>query len=106
MDGNPFTVPNVSYRAWLRGAVIPDLQVTASRALAGPLLRQNRRPVHQHEGSLSFVSSLIGQRTHAESDPARDGVPEESPIQVGRGLPLVGWKRLASMRTTGRGCCH
>jgi hypothetical protein len=81
MDGKPSSVPNVSYRAWLSGAVIPDLQVTASRALAGPLLRQNRRPVRQHEGFLSFVSSLISQRTHAESAPASDGFPDESPVQ-------------------------
>ena len=30
---------------------------------------------------LSFVSSLISQRTHAESDPASDELPDESPVQ-------------------------
>jgi hypothetical protein len=64
MDGKPSSVPNVSYRAWLRGAVIADLQVTASRALADPLLRQNKRPVHQHEGFLSFVSNLMRRTDH------------------------------------------
>jgi hypothetical protein len=27
------------------------------------------------------VSNLISQRTHAESDPASDGLPDESPVQ-------------------------
>ena len=45
------------------------------------------------------MSSLVSQRTHAESDPAPaqyrvvsgDGFSEESPLQRGQGLPLVGW---------------
>ena len=30
MDGKPSNVPSVLCRAWLRGAVIPHLQITAS----------------------------------------------------------------------------
>ena len=60
----------------------------------GRLSQQNRRPVHQHEGFLSFESRPISQRTHAESDPASDGLPGESPAQWGQGLPLVGWELL------------
>ena len=47
----------------------------------GELSRQNRRPVRQHEGFLSFASNLISERTHAESAPAPDGPPDESPVQ-------------------------
>ena len=64
MDGNPFGVPGILYRACLKSAAIPHLPVTASRALAGPLSRQNRHPVSQHEGFLSFVSSLIRRIRH------------------------------------------
>jgi uncharacterized protein YbgA (DUF1722 family) len=39
MDGNPFNVPSVLYRARLKSAVIPHLQVSASRALVGPIFK-------------------------------------------------------------------
>ena len=49
--------------------------------LLGRFSRQNRRSVCQHDGFLSFVSSLISERAHAESAPAPDGPPDESPVQ-------------------------
>jgi hypothetical protein len=51
--------------------------------LLGRLSRQNRRAVRQHEGFLSFESRLTSQRTHVESDPAPDGLPEEPSLQWG-----------------------
>jgi hypothetical protein len=39
---------------------------------------------------LSFASSLISQRTHAESDLAPDRLPEESPVERRQGLPTEG----------------
>jgi hypothetical protein len=57
------------------------LIVVDRATLLGRLSRQNRRPVCQHEGFLSFESRLRSQRTHAESDPAPDGLPEESPVE-------------------------
>jgi hypothetical protein len=39
MDGNLFNVPSVLYRARLKSAVIPHLQVSASRALVAPTFK-------------------------------------------------------------------
>jgi len=39
---------------------------------------------------LSFASRPISERTHGESDPAPDGLPQESPVERGQGLPKVG----------------
>ena len=40
----------------------------------------------------------MSQRTHAESDPASDGLPDESPGQGGPGLPLVDWEVLGLIK--------
>ncbi len=51
-------------------------------------------PGCQVEVIRSFETRPIGQLTHAESNPAFEGLPDESPVEVGPSLPLVGWEFL------------
>ena len=54
----------------------------------------NSGPGCQVEVILSFEPRLTSQRTHAESNPTSEGLPDESPVEVGSSLPLVGWEFL------------
>ena len=51
---------------------------------------EKQKALSQRERFLSLASSLISQRTHAESDRASDGLSEEPPVERGQCLPKVG----------------
>ena len=58
------------------------------------------------EGLSVMGCKRSGRGQACQCAPAPDGLPEESPVERGQRLPLVGWSSWASSRTTARGCCR
>ena len=66
---------------------------------------------NQYEAMVKECFTVMGCKRSdrgqaCERAPTPDGLPEESTVERGQGLPSVGWSSWASLRTTARGCCR